>query len=287
MADTKLLWLGDSVPCQRYSELYSRHPKVLNFKNKELVISLCAKSLCPGPYRIGLDVDDVESITNIELSSNCLVINDSYRLEVNPKNIWSCPIGEKLGFTNPVKEIIWQNWIAFVTRLSPNCVMQQALQHRGVKPGFQGCVAESYRRGIDYLMVENWMDAVPCFKRIGQGLTPAGDDFLVGLLLGLAWLHRMQKKELSKIAELIYRASLGSDALVNTFMLQTITLNLDYDWSMFLQMLNSGAYPESLLWQDKVKSEGSSSGADKLSGFYTAMAICIDKIRIDILRKLL
>jgi len=130
-------------------------------------------------------------------------------------------------------------------------------------------LASWYSRGIEHFKQGNYADAVQCFRHRGLGLTPAGDDFLIGMLLGMAWLMRVQKKELSRIMDLILHESDVIDPLIRTFILQAFRLELDADWAGLLNSFcdHGSSYKP---WLHKILSHGASSGADQLSGFYLA-----------------
>jgi len=278
----KLLWIGNQVAYQSYSCLSSKHKQVVNFLAEGMVLSVCAKTHCPGPYRIILDVDEVDFIQSIKLTPEYLQINGDHCIEFTPQHIWQCPDLKTLHISLLTKNTLNRCHFAFLSGAPSNCVSNLILGQASHSNSFEKVLAQEFRQGMKLLREESWEKGVQCFKGKGMGLTPAGDDFLTGLIIGMAWLEDTQKKELSKITEIIYGESFGSDALLNTFLWQARTLQLDADWAMFLSSLANADEIASLTEQRIIMSHGATSGADKLSGFYAAMAMYGNVIDIGI-----
>ena len=55
-------------------------------------------------------------------------------------------------------------------------------------------------------------------KGTGIGLTPAGDDFIAGLLWGLHFNEYRTKKNLMLLKDAVYNAAKGSNPLTNSFL---------------------------------------------------------------------
>jgi hypothetical protein len=270
--EMKLLSIGDKVPVGNYTKVFSAFSKVLNFSCGDLIVSLCTSLLCPGPYRIILDAESVAEITSMELSKDMLILNGEAKHSILPGMRYACkPFTSECDILIVGQRLV-NIFSEFRHRLVPESVLGLLLKSNLEDSSINAILASWYSRGIEHFKQGNYTDAVQCFRHRGLGLTPAGDDFLVGLLLGMAWLQVVQKKELSKIMDLILYESEVKDPLIRTFMCQAISLDLDADWAGFLGGLcNSEA--ECLSWQEEILCHGASSGADQLSGFYLACAL--------------
>lgn len=264
-----LISLGNKIPHGVYQSLYSKHPQVVNYLMDELIVSLCAEGISPGPYRIILNVDNVAKISSVELRADSLVINGDLHLGIKPETYYRCvEFGECRDAADLCLRVL-DSLLVFLSREVLSCVMMQVKYGQEDASGVQRILAEYYVQGYEKFRLGNYAEAVQCFRHRGIGLTPAGDDFLCGMLLGMAWLTKVQKKELSKIMDLILHVSEVNDPLIRTFMSQAVKLELDADWAGFLGALGSAGNSYEP-WLDKILSHGASSGADQLSGFYLA-----------------
>lgn len=263
----RVLSIGEKILSRHYQSVYSRHPKVLNFMGEEFVISLCAKSFCPGPFRLVLDIESLDDIVEWELNKDELWINSLYLCKIPDDSYYRPPrIIPLIAKT----EILLTGWDQFLFEANPDSIAKLLSFWPPIKQdSFRSSLSDSFAQGIQYFLQANYKEAVHCFKRKGYGLTPAGDDFLVGLLLGLACFVDEEKKELSEIRDLIFYESLAADALQNTFLHQVHEMFVDLDWYDLISALgeNDDSY---IPLQHQILQHGASSGADQMSGFYLA-----------------
>jgi hypothetical protein len=116
--------------------------------------------------------------------------------------------------------------------------------------------------------------AMQGFKGRGYGLTPAGDDFNAGLLLGLKVREKNEKKELPKSRPLRYPHLLGKNLLANTFLIQAELGWLSANWKTMLQAL-VGSKLQLQEAVNRILNQGETSGADALTGFISAWEVKI------------
>jgi hypothetical protein len=106
---------------------------------------------------------------------------------------------------------------------------------------------------------------------LGPGLTPAGDDFLLGLMAGLrTWPQFLAGKGLSveEACQAIYRAAAGRTNLLSMALLRSAREGLFSEvWHILLAALRQGEASEVRGAADRVLGFGGTSGADALSGF--------------------
>ncbi|MDY0151141.1 MAG: DUF2877 domain-containing protein [Candidatus Cloacimonas sp.] len=275
-----LLSVGACVPEGRFQLIYSHHAKVINFSCGELIVSVCTRDYCPGAFRIILDADLLPELKTFTKLKHSIIFDSGKPVKISDKSIYL-----SLEFHLVPERVILQKNIEksfrdFSSLCSPESIYSMVSSYYRDENTFSAVLANSYRQGIKMFRENEFENAVKCFKRKGIGLTPAGDDFLVGFLISIAWMSQVQKNELSKILKVIFVASVGNDPLVNTFLTQAVTLKLDEDWAMFLTSLGTKE-DESLGWMTKIISHGSSSGSDELSGFYLACSLYCNDIGLD------
>jgi hypothetical protein len=108
---------------------------------------------------------------------------------------------------------------------------------------------------------------------LGPGLTPAGDDFLLGLMAGLrTWPQFLAKRGLTveETGQIIYGATAGRTNLLSTALLRSAREGLFGEtWHNLLAALRQGRAGEVRRAADRVLDFGETSGADALSGFLT------------------
>ncbi|MDZ4121282.1 MAG: DUF2877 domain-containing protein [Candidatus Cloacimonadaceae bacterium] len=276
-----IIAIGDRVPVDFSANIHSIHAKVLNFLVDGVIISLCAKSLCPGPYRIVLDLAGF----NHQPGAGQKECQETFLLRRGDQLIWgywewdvSKPSlmyqsGIKLrDFSHQKRQQMAQKAAADFKASHHGNSYAEILAGDG-SAGFDRAILASFSRGEEHLKKGQYPEAVKCFKGLGYGLTPAGDDFLMGFLLALRYLDSLsQKKELQEICPCLFFASLGENPLVNTFLQQAMYLEPDYDWREYICALSScsDTYRH---WQDIISRQGHSSGRDRLCGFLLGLEL--------------
>jgi len=106
---------------------------------------------------------------------------------------------------------------------------------------------------------------------LGPGLTPAGDDFLLGLMAGLrTWPQFLTGKGLSveETCQAVYGAAAGRTNLLSMALLRSAREGLFGEaWHILLAALRQGKADEVREAVDRILGFGGTSGADALSGF--------------------
>jgi hypothetical protein len=106
---------------------------------------------------------------------------------------------------------------------------------------------------------------------LGPGLTPAGDDFLLGLMASLrTWPQSLAERELSveETCQAIYGAATGKTNLLSMALLRSAREGMFGEtWHKLLAALRRGEADEVRGAADRILGFGGTSGADALSGF--------------------
>jgi hypothetical protein len=74
------------------------------------------------------------------------------------------------------------------------------------------------RRAIDQFFGGSLIKGVCLLKGCGAGLTPSGDDFIAGVLVGLHFVQQHRQLELGPVIGKIFRAATGNNIFSNTFL---------------------------------------------------------------------
>ena len=97
---------------------------------------------------------------------------------------------------------------------------------------------------------------------LGSGLTPAGDDFLVGLML---WAWLVHKNPQAFCSLLVEEAIPRTSTLSAAWLRAAAGGGASTSWHQFLTALTEGVGLEAAV--DRVLSHGATSGADTMAGF--------------------
>ncbi len=264
----KLLSIGACVPFQTTWDVLGRYDHVINFCFQDRVIALCTQDICRAPNRIVVAADSLEGVGQISVAQDIITIEDQVFL-FSENLVYRTPALMVSCTENLLKASIQELKREFIKKAPEKCVAILSRYYPGVCGGFDLELGKSYARGEELFLSGRYSEAVECYRGKGFGLTPGGDDFLNGMLIGLGWLNKPPKKTLSEIVESIMVQSRGNNALVNSTMWMSCHLQLDEDWAGLLGSLasGSGAYSG---WLERILAHGSTSGADELSGFFLA-----------------
>lgn len=154
------------------------------------------------------------------------------------------------------------------------CLLDSGMKHGSGSP-FDEALREKAQIGYEKLCSGDISSAVMAFRGSGFGLTPSGDDFLIGLLLGLGVREISEKKNLHKLRAFIYDGTLANNMLVNTLLYQSMQKRPDENWRDLILALGGQKELEAAALD--VIAQGASSGADTLTGFISAWDTNIDR----------
>lgn len=121
---------------------------------------------------------------------------------------------------------------------------------------------QQLQRGIITRNRQEIAQGARCLAGLGEGLTPAGDDFLCGLMIGF-WASQ---RDASQICEVINRETTADTTTLSAALLARAAAGqVNADWMRLLTALAMGKSPEASI--ARIVAMGHSSGADMLAGF--------------------
>ncbi len=127
------------------------------------------------------------------------------------------------------------------------------------------------RDSVKNLLDGNTESGVRLMKGVGLGLTPAGDDFLSGLLLGLWCMQQIDSRNYVNLRQLLYEAALGKNLISNTFLYCAREGWLFERWKDVVKFL-LGETRRSEHWiVREILTQGETSGADTAVGLLFAL----------------
>ena len=133
-----------------------------------------------------------------------------------------------------------------------------------------GCVAQQQlRQGIRKLDEVSFLEGASALIGLGEGLTPAGDDCLVGALAVLwrcraAWLEKIEhiRKAIGVVSKF------GTTAVGREFLLHAVDGSFS---EVIVNLMNARSVGEAIERADELGRLGASSGADTLWGMRLAL----------------
>ncbi len=272
----ELISIGSCVPIQSLQTVHSIHRHVRNFVYEDQIIALCTKGIAPAPNRIIVSADSLEGIDRVSIGSEEIdfggqILPYTREMIYRPPSLdigcSICDLKEKL-------HILKQE---FYHKAPGNCVAMLIQGAQTQRKSFERELGNCFASGEELFRAGKYREAVNCYKGRGYGFTPAGDDFLSGLLIGMSWMDSMQKNMLSEILDAILLESIGNNVLTNSMLHSARTLMLDEDWAgMLIELGTVEGCPK--VYLEHILGHGSTSGADELSGFFLGFELYYDHV---------
>ncbi len=267
MNETCILKIGNEIGQGVYPSPQNRYRRVLNFQADNKVVSLCAKFISPGPYRIILDVPDMEEIESFTLRETVLILNGEKSLSFNHQHLYNQPKIFAAIPGNCMEQLIDE----LLERLLKNKRGTLLAIINGTYTNLTSLEIELKKcllNGLAALSKGDEKTFVESIKGRGYGSSPSGDDFLCGYLIALSWLIEAWRTNLHTQRDLIYETALGANPLINTFLYQAYRFKLDKPWADFLNSLAVNRVNRIMDDYKELAGMGNTSGEDMLSGFW-------------------
>ena len=84
-------------------------------------------------------------------------------------------------------------------------------RRKNFRRGFERLFADQIGRGVHQVFNGKLLEGIRYLRGCGFGLTPAGDDFIAGLLVGLNLLPKLRGQNLQPAMDAIFRAAQGDN----------------------------------------------------------------------------
>ncbi len=118
------------------------------------------------------------------------------------------------------------------------------------------------------LFEEDFFDSISRFRGRGHGLTPAGDDFIAGVLYGIHCLEAIENKNLASIKSRVFDIAAGQNPFSNTLLNMALEGRCFKRLKDFLHALLLGDNKDVKNTFRQLISTGHTSGADLPAGFF-------------------
>ena len=275
----ELLSVGDQVGTGAY-RLLSRFRGALAFTPKKeracgrkaRLAFVVEEAKGQGPLNIvvrGLDLTTVESLEvrdgQVTLGKEQKTIRRRYESKLTLNGASQETLRENLKTLN----------ITLTPALSPDA---------GEGESFETALRNALRAGVEQLRRGDLEEGAKALKGLGRGLTPSGDDFLAGYLLGLNGLQSAFGMDFGRQIATIRRASRSDNRFSEAFLDCAAKGRYSEHTKGLVKALFEDAGADIPMLAGRVLAFGATSGADLAGGLYCALAqhrpaaVCMETI---------
>jgi hypothetical protein len=211
----ELTSIGDDVEEGTYT-VHSRFRRAVNLTDGDRLITLVTPDLGAGPRNLvvrGLELERVVGLrvdaSGVEIGSRRFAIGGrTYDSSIDLSGACLDALRDGLGTLR-----------ACLVALAPPGSLAFLLDEgrlRGLRPGFETAFARHVRACARDIFTSDLLRGVSRLAGAGVGLTPSGDDFICGLLLGAAILETLGAGDLGSIRKAVFEAARRGDVLADT-----------------------------------------------------------------------
>ncbi len=212
-----ILSFGDFIEKGEYI-LHSKFKNSMNFLKGERILTIGNRNIGAGPSNIIFnDISSIYDLKHITIFDNFLDLGYE-TIYIPRENHYN----SKLEIKKINKKIFYKNLEIFENflKIFSNKKGLSKLLNQNFKK-FEENLFDKFvfkiHEGVKILFNGNLIDGIKKIKGVGIGLTPSGDDFLYGLLVGLTILEILENLNLKELKKKIYEYSKGDNLISNNF----------------------------------------------------------------------
>jgi len=263
--------IGEIIPYGEFKQIHSIFDRNINFLNNELIVTVSNASSYEGVLRIVIPDLDLPKVKTIEHHPGKIIIN-GYKNFLYEEEVGYDPSLPQMYLRSNTLFRELSNlktiYLAKDKKYSLACLLNQENEKIPEISSYYSELMKQMNHAFRSLKEGNYPLAVKGFKGRGYGLTPSGDDFLIGFLIGLSFREHLEDRTVTNLKQEIYRLALGSNLLVNTFLFEAINGYYNSYWKSFLTKLIRGT-GDVMVDFEAILSVGETSGYDTMAGFLT------------------
>ncbi len=213
----RLFSIGDKVAPGIY-QCHSRFQRAINYLSDGALLTCLLPELGSGPSHLvlkELPVDD----SPIEIKPQQIIFGND---QIPRKGV---PVFDSnITFSAEKLKMLYTNLDLFRQSIQHHAPIESLAfitapkRSKPCKTTFQRAVEERQLAGFDAFQRDDWQEAVRLLKGSGSGLTPAGDDFIAGWILGLHLLSQAGRSQAKKRMALVYTAAQGENLFSNHYL---------------------------------------------------------------------
>lgn len=272
----ELLSYGDKIPEGRYP-VHSRFKRAVNFLGDAGLVSLVDASIGGGPINIVVEALDPALCPDTLFVEADHFVLESQTLRKSTGRLY-CSFME-LESKDAERFIENLDVLGDCLRCAaPSKSLAFLLgSNRSARPtsGYEGEFSAKMQDGLCRMMEYRLAEGARTFKGAGFGLTPSGDDFLSGFLLGLTAAERVCKKDLEEAKTTIYENSIGENPIVNAGLACSREGRASEQLKDLVGSLAHSCDEDVRMNASRLFDVGETSGADTATGFYVSAVLFV------------
>lgn len=267
----EILSTGDRIENGEYL-LHSRFRRAANFAGEGGLATLADPSIGEGPYNIILNPFPAEFGRLMRIFEGTIEVAGMQILRPTGSVYDSRPslsAPDRDGLPARLEQLH-----RALADLSPDRSLAFLLdreREKAFKTVLERNFVEKIKRGTDLLLEGRTEKGAKLLRGTGFGLTPSGDDFLAGTMVGLNLRALLGGEDTREIRNRIWNAARGANPLVNLFLAMGRDFNLPRRLKELVEALGTGkparVYEQTRRWLRS----GATSQADLAVGIYLTM----------------
>jgi hypothetical protein len=259
---------GDGLPSGRFM-LHSGYARVSNFSDRQgriiYITSDEAILAFNALYFPGINPADVYSV---EIDKEKIFLNadswDRKKIRIYDADFNYEPV-DKAAFVGRMMNIA-----GMFPELFPEkslCFLLMEDREKYFTGGFDRSFMMNAKMADRLILSGETERGIQMLRGTGYGLTPSGDDFNAGFILGLHFNEIFSGKDLTGLREKLYKLSIGNNLLTNSFMYNSKCRKYFKPMKNVLLLLCNEETPGLREALALLFSTGATSGADLLTGY--------------------
>jgi hypothetical protein len=267
----ELISYGNQLCSGKY-KLHSKFNSAVNFISGDTFVFVVNESVGPGPLNIVIKGIVPMSVNSLVIEDGFLYLNDT-KLDFETGKLYD-PLIYLVEFDYDKFVLNLRSLENAVKILSPRYSLAFVLDSKR-KAELSSSYESQYVKRIDSAVHEilfgNILKGIGLVKGLGPGLTPAGDDFISGILIALNLIEKITCTDMQNSIKLILQEAVGNNPFTNAFLLCASRGLFFYK---FRELINAVLYSDENIILNKTESVlsiGETSGADQLVGFIIGM----------------
>ncbi|NCC52655.1 MAG: DUF2877 domain-containing protein [Spartobacteria bacterium] len=266
----ELLTIGDSIVDGAYEE-HSRFEQVINYVNRDHLLSVVTASVGDGP--VNIVVRPLPAGAGGVVVAGERVTVDGQVCEVTHEQVYRSLLDDTDWHTDILQKNLSRFCQVFKEEAHPASLafLLDPKRISAFKPGFQQKLCEQISAGVTELFAGQVRPGVQKLKGCGLGLTPSGDDFIIGVLLGLNALELGLNEDYGAVMETIYCLARGGNLLSNALLTLARNGRFYHDQKQLVEALFGQSEARVAHAAQAILGHGETSGADTASGLYLTL----------------
>lgn len=213
----KFISIGDCIKENKYY-IHSKFKNSINFYNDERIITIGNKYIGSGPTNIIFDDISMFNDETFLYINKDIIQFGTIKIKIDKTKIYDSKINiVEFNMEKFIENIeLFENYV----KLLSNGKGISLLLEDSVKTddNLFDKFTIKIRNGVEKLFEGDLIKGIKEIKGVGVGLTPSGDDFIYGFLVGLSVIEIIHNKKLSNLKKLIYENAKGENLISNNFL---------------------------------------------------------------------